>query len=561
MFLHRAAVLAETGVAVVFGGSNTHAYFNEAYAVTLGPCTRRSISGAISGAPLRVPPGVPLDMRVQRLDIEGARPEPRSAASLAAVDCAGRTALVLFGGSGRWGDFFDDTWTVTLTGGDSDQARAAESSHAAEAAEPLGRAAFEHVSMHSRASPAARWGHTAVGFGGKMWLFGGTCPGAAFNDLWCYDLADSQWTEIKVRAGYDLGAGAVTTATTGAGAVADVGPTPVSWGTMGDDDDDDHGGSGGGGSSSSGGGGGGGSDGAVGGAAMFPLGRGGHAAAIVNGRLYVHGGNTVEASFGDCWRVDLRACSGAVDKARKRRAAREPTASPGPAATHDPPTMPTLGVSEEDEDDDEEGEGGEVFYDAQEGHGDDFPWSGGESGAYEDEDDEVDDDAAAPAAPARLEVPGLVWERLPGGGPPPRIGHVAVAVGRNRLLIYGGRDFINGVFQPGVHLLNTDTLAWTQPAVEPYADSVVTDQHPARRTGHVAVPHEAGVVFLGGLGDKADVARQLRLQQVLRLRRERAGQSADHAPPALGSTGAPFPLDPAIFLDLTAPGDSDSDGD
>lgn len=52
-----------------------------------------------------------------------------------------------------------------------------------------------------------------------------------------------------------------------------------------------------------------------GGMAGRPAGRGGHAAAVVGGFLYIHGGNTVESSFSDCWRVNLTALNAAVDVA------------------------------------------------------------------------------------------------------------------------------------------------------------------------------------------------------------------------------------------------------
>jgi hypothetical protein len=80
---------------------------------------------------------------------------------------------------------------------------------------------------------------------------------------------------------------------------------------------------------------------------------------------------------------------------------------------------------------------------------------------------------------------------------------------------YGGRDYIHHQFQPGVWCLDALRLRWRRvlvPGVEPQL-----------RTGHLAIGHSDGVVFLGGLGE-----------------------------PSARGPASPFPTDPAIFLDLTS---------
>lgn len=48
--------------------------------------------------------------------------------------------------------------------------------------------------------PAARWGHTVTALGDQLLLFGGSCPGRAFNDLWL--LADdlSRWLRLRAAS-------------------------------------------------------------------------------------------------------------------------------------------------------------------------------------------------------------------------------------------------------------------------------------------------------------------------------------------------------------------------
>lgn len=110
--------------------------------------------------PHGVPHGVPR-VAVRRLPVAvgcDARPAARSACSLVALDAT----LFLFGGSGRFAEFYDDLWSLELEGGE-----------------------VRYLEVAAGPGPRGRWGHIAVSHLGKMWLWGGTCPGEAFHDLWC----------------------------------------------------------------------------------------------------------------------------------------------------------------------------------------------------------------------------------------------------------------------------------------------------------------------------------------------------------------------------------------
>jgi len=86
----------------------------------------------------------------------------------------------------------------------------------------------------------------------------------------------------------------------------------------------------------------------------------------------------------------------------------------------------------------------------------------------------------------------IEWEALASRGVAPnaRIGHAAVAVG-SRIFVYGGRDYIRRRFEPCVYVFDTTTGVWDKLEHE--------GPPPLNRTGHAAIPHEDGIIFLGGL--------------------------------------------------------------
>ena len=84
-----------------------------------------------------------------------------------------------------------------------------------------------------------------------------------------------------------------------------------------------------------------------------------------------------------------------------------------------------------------------------------------------------------------------MWERIEPSQspstlwPPARIGHAGVSIG-HRIYMYGGRDYINRVFQPGVWIFDTAKLEWTCP---PMRAAGGVDM-PRLRTGHCAIGHD-----------------------------------------------------------------------
>lgn len=179
------------------------------------------------------------------------KPPPRAACAWVWIE----DAVYLFGGSGSDGQFFDDVWRFDPSSQE-----------------------FTLTQRSSRRAggPSARWGHTAVAFQGKMYIFGGTCPGSAFSELWRFDPgAESRgqdpWTEIM--------------------------PMRPRFAEEAEN----------------------------GGPGVKPPGRGGHSAVVVQDFMYVFGGNTISDSFGDHWRVNLQDIeTGLVDDSLPIRCDRPP---------------------------------------------------------------------------------------------------------------------------------------------------------------------------------------------------------------------------------------------
>jgi hypothetical protein len=70
--------------------------------------------------------------------------------------------------------------------------------------------------------PDARWGHTATAVGEVLVLFGGSCPGKAFNDVWAIDLTDDAEKSREKERQQQRGVGAQSArATAGAFSQAD----------------------------------------------------------------------------------------------------------------------------------------------------------------------------------------------------------------------------------------------------------------------------------------------------------------------------------------------------
>lgn len=74
--------------------------------------------------------------------------------------------------------------------------------------------------------------------------------------------------------------------------------------------------------------------------------------------------------------------------------------------------------------------------------------------------------------------------------PQQRIGHTSLGVG-HRLLIHGGRNFLNNCYIDDFCVLDTRTNVWTR--VEIGGRALLP------RTGHAVIPHPRGLVMFGGL--------------------------------------------------------------
>ena len=487
LFLHRACIASRQGAAFIFGGTGGPTFFIS----TLYRCT-------VSPQPLA--DGSPV-LALEALEEEpstGQRPTPRSASSLVALDDSDRPLpsttttsdsnssnissssssssngasgalapekLYLFGGSGQFGDFFQDTWCLSVVAGASVAATTSRGANpvatAAAAAAGIGRQFVSYERIDTRAQPGGRWGHTCVAFRGRtMYLFGGTCPGTAFNDLWRFDTRRREWR--RVRVGSSVRAPITQGSHDGSGS-DDAGNTGSDEDDDDDDDDDDneddHYHNNAPGSSSS---------------ALpvssdngsdLPAGRGGHMAVTSGDWMYIFGGNTVDESFDDMWRINLAQLEDAIASVLPPlRASEHPTTGSGPGES-------PSGLDADAADAVSPDETGES-YDA-------LTSEGGELCCLDAMWERIEPSQS----------PSTLW-------PPARIGHAGVSIG-HRIYMYGGRDYINRVFQPGVWIFDTAKLEWTCP---PMRAAGGVDM-PRLRTGHCAIGHGDGIFYLGGLAD------------------------------------------------------------
>jgi hypothetical protein len=164
-------------------------------------------------------------------------------------------SLYLFGG---WGDhslfFYNDVWRVDF-----------DENH---------RACF-HLYRQSTTSPRGRMGHSAVSYRGYMWIFGGTSPGFAYDHLLRFDPRTGHFVTLIVSNPLDVG-------TQNSSAAASQESRPTTSPTSDKNKNVSH---------------------------RWTLGRiegrGGHASAMVGDWMYVIGGNTVDRTFNDVWRINL----------------------------------------------------------------------------------------------------------------------------------------------------------------------------------------------------------------------------------------------------------------
>ena len=77
--------------------------------------------------------------------------------------------------------------------------------------------------------------------------------------------------------------------------------------------------------------------------------------------------------------------------------------------------------------------------------------------------------------------------------------------------MYGGRDYINRVFHPGVWIFDTNSLAWERHSPEGWgAPSRVSGSgEPTHRTGHAAICHTDGIAYFGGLAPRSQLSNDV----------------------------------------------------
>jgi hypothetical protein len=220
-YLHRIAV-AEDGYAYLFGGdAQNDPHGSSMLKDDLWRLSMKSVNAEllddIRPSWKCILADSSIDSDRQPLGRRFPRPTRRCAASWTYLN----GSIYLFGGMGVDYTFLNDLWALDVI---SLQWRQIES---------------------AGPRPAGRWGHTSISYGGKLWLFGGSKPGAVFRDFWCLDV-DVTPEPIWSQVGFPL---------------ATIPPVPAA--------------------------------------------RGGHSATLIGSKMYVFGGNTNAKSFNDIWYIDL----------------------------------------------------------------------------------------------------------------------------------------------------------------------------------------------------------------------------------------------------------------
>ena len=213
-FLHRAA--GEPGSQLyVFGGQGKEGEFNDLWVLD----KERALRGASD------------EWRFLRP--AGATPDARQSATLTSVG----DQILMFGGRQGEVTFLNDTWLFDTVSCRWSCVLPSETGHG------LPGSAMPAPEAYA-GCPSPRWAHSAVRFGDRVLVFGGSAPGRCFNDVHWFNVAKGEWEEAP--------------------------PPPPP------------------------------------GAADVPAKRSGHCACAVGETMYVFGGNTTKASFNDLWAHDVR---------------------------------------------------------------------------------------------------------------------------------------------------------------------------------------------------------------------------------------------------------------
>ena len=191
-YLHRVASLCANSL-YVFGGQGGDHEHDDLWRLELS--TPSSSSPSSSQPPQQQPP----PPRWRRL-VSSPSPSRRQAPTLTAVGdrllmFGGRQTQWTAGGFSSGQRFLNDLWAFEpeadrwscLSHGDEDQE---SDPHAILELDPQDGAS---------ARPCPRWAHSAVAFGHRLLLFGGSAPGCCFRDLRWYDSGDDSWRSISIN--------------------------------------------------------------------------------------------------------------------------------------------------------------------------------------------------------------------------------------------------------------------------------------------------------------------------------------------------------------------------
>lgn len=474
-YLHRSTWAQDGLNTYMFGGQRTpQQFWQDCWKITMNE------AGQINCQQLEIthPPQDPEAYDTHKPAINTKRihtPTPRCAHSLVVMkEDDGSESIYMFGGFSQEGQFYDDLHVLHV----------------------IGNSGWWEAIVVEGPKLIERWGHSSVVRNGKMYVFGGSCPGLAFNDLWCFDPKEEpkRWHQVHVST------------------------------------DADH---------------------------PMPTGRGGHTATLIGDRMIIYGGNTQLKSFGDVWAIDL---SGDLLQERYwQRLGPGPHGSAvGDDVEMDNNNDDEDFINDEELNDvgmnDAEGAAevihpqdafGEIEIDAAEGEVDDdgvIHWvnddednSDGEQelSDAEDSNDEHEDeheleneheqeqDNVIDNMQQEQQVVGQInmvqafqqnlqaninnflnWN-APAPAPAaandqnengisgiPRIGHVSVPIG-NSIVVYGGRHFKTKRFVKGVNAFDLTTEKWRQLDVDGVEG--------VPRTGHSPILHPHGIIYFAGL--------------------------------------------------------------
>ena len=112
------------------------------------------------------------------------------------------------------------------------------------------------------------------------------------------------------------------------------------------------------------------------------------------------------------------------------------------------------------------------------------------------------------------------WTRLDGASdtaPPARVGHTMLAIDDGRIVIFGGRNFLQASFDERVYILDVKTERWHVRSARD-EDSATDASAGLRmtRTGHSAIEYNGSIIVFGGLHN-VDSHQNVFLNDLLRL--------------------------------------------